>query len=996
MVDVAGMNNKLFKKILIGLVAVIVLVAGLYVGVGAASTACTITGGHFGRAEFCGYFTNSDDTWGTSVLPVVDSENYWAIPDSVTDSASFITFLQTTNYSTNYQKITGSAFIVCTMLNYDATTCRTKGILGTENGSDRKVTTAGWSELTDRMALVSINFNIALNNSSYGNGNSYFQGTSYGCTGEESVKDCADKKLDTDDDAFFTRQKAGPGIIMTDRGGATVYALFRECANPVGALPGLPPVVSWSISTATTVDKTTVSAGDTIKWTHVARNDGPNPTDETVSSFYHDGGGLGGGTGPVNYLATGSPSYSAAGSQIIFYSTYTVTQNDIDNMINGGDNADLCRSTIAQPKSNLNNGQTESSMACVSPRIPDQTQQQESGSAAGCDPMIINVPNPPKDAKTGFTVPITVTVVGNSQKDITGSPFSSFRKLNVTDLLTTGDRYTVKLSTPSYVLKLRTVSYDVTTFSNGTYTTSQRSKTVEDRTAMDDDFVMGPCYNYNLKPETPTTNKPDIVEAESSIDISSTVINSETPLPLQNVAATKSDNTQWALTELVFSPAVSITDARNNGKEPFPTDGAVGHDLLCDNNTYFRLASVSCVQVSYEANKTYQPSSTPTPNTLKSISSIGNLPAGTKICFVSSVSKYNSDNSYWRHSIPKCVIVGKKPKVQVWGGDLSVGRALGSLGASSSQPAASVRTSASTKTINGQKKTFGSWIEYGVFAPGAITGAASGSALAGGMIYYDDPTTGKGANNKCNYSTLSFTNTAPGATGCTANTEIGKYNSLTAIPDVEASFSGGVNIPNDKLSDVSVDGVDYSKMAITPSDLDSGIYLYSNSANDILFIKASNLPLGKSIILKVTGKVKFLFDQKNSTGDITNINKIPQLVVIADNIDISHNVKQIDAWLIARGQSGGGYINTCSAVPNEPKTTDGMTINICNDSLIVNGPIMANKIYLNRTAGSTVADPGGPAEIFNLRADAYLWAYNRASGSGHMQTVYTTELPVRL
>jgi hypothetical protein len=57
---------------------------------------------------------------------------------------------------------------------------------------------------------------------------------------------------------------------------------------------------------------------------------------------------------------------------------------------------------------------------------------------------------------------------------------------------------------------------------------------------------------------------------------------------------------------------------------------------------------------------------------------------------------------------------------------------------------------------------------------------------------------------------------------------------------------------------------------------------------------------------------------------------------------------------------------------------------------------MATKLYLQRTAGSGVGvSSGDPAEVFNLRPDAYLWAMVHASASGKIQTVYATELPPR-
>ena len=114
---------------------------------------------------------------------------------------------------------------------------------------------------------------------------------------------------------------------------------------------------------------------------------------------------------------------------------------------------------------------------------------------------------------------------------------------------------------------------------------------------------------------------------------------------------------------------------------------------------------------------------------------------------------------------------------------------------------------------------------------------------------------------------------------------------------------------------------------------------------------------------------------------------IPQVVIIADRIVIKASVAQVDSWLVAK--SGTGSIDTCEIV--------GKTIDQCKKQLIVNGPVMAQKINLYRTYGSgTGMSTGDPAEIFNLRADAYIWAYYRGANKGQVQTTYATETAPRI
>ncbi len=147
----------------------------------------------------------------------------------------------------------------------------------------------------------------------------------------------------------------------------------------------------------------------------------------------------------------------------------------------------------------------------------------------------------------------------------------------------------------------------------------------------------------------------------------------------------------------------------------------------------------------------------------------------------------------------------------------------------------------------------------------------------------------------------------------------------------------------------------------------------------------------------------------------TNIQQLPQLIFIADNIDITNNVSRIDAWLIAKNK-----INTCAYddyngfIRNNyisSAVNGGLNANRCNKELIVNGPVVTREIALNRTAGAGTV----PAEynnryaslrvddayyvvrgeIFNLRSDAYLWGYYQAQRNGVLTTVYSKELPTR-
>lgn len=73
-----------------------------------------------------------------------------------------------------------------------------------------------------------------------------------------------------------------------------------------------------------------------------------------------------------------------------------------------------------------------------------------------------------------------------------------------------------------------------------------------------------------------------------------------------------------------------------------------------------------------------------------------------------------------------------------------------------------------------------------------------------------------------------------------------------------------------------------------------------------------------------------------------------------------------------------------------------LSASTCNRELRVNGPVIAESLWLRRTAGSGTGEASGdPAEVFNLRPDAYLWAKGQAQGRGIWQNTSAKELPPR-
>lgn len=359
-------------------------------------------------------------------------------------------------------------------------------------------------------------------------------------------------------------------------------------------------------------------------------------------------------------------------------------------------------------------------------------------------------------------------------------------------------------------------------------------------------------------------------------------------------------------------------------------------DSSKDPCAYFGNNSTSCDSSFVRKTQTFtQPTTNLSPAPKDTAGADFALGLGTSICYAGSVSTpTQAATPVWRHSKLACVTVAKSPKVQVWGGDLKVYHDI----------------MGSTSASGG--KTYGSWGEYGVFADGSVSDFASGSGLNG---VSNLPESG--------YEQLTFANTS---------NQYGQYG----LPTFAALASQFAVTGTAKSGSVAL------------NSLPSGNY---TAPGNLTINQSINIQANHTIIINAQGTVTIKGDITYDNGPYTNIDQIPQVIIVAPRINISEKVQTIDAWLLAT-DNGNGTINTCS----EKGTTAALTSNDCNQPLTINGPVETDQLYLRRTAGSDDdSSMGDPAEVLNLRADAYLWAYRQAGVTGQAETVYTTELPPR-
>ena len=360
------------------------------------------------------------------------------------------------------------------------------------------------------------------------------------------------------------------------------------------------------------------------------------------------------------------------------------------------------------------------------------------------------------------------------------------------------------------------------------------------------------------------------------------------------------------------------------------------------------------------------------------------LNPGDRVCYGAAVSGYDASTGAGKTGTSlsdlECTIVKKAPAVQIWGGNVSVGQ-----GWTGGTLAPSTMHTSLTRRAAGN---FGSWGEYGLFAPSTITNTASASGLSSGA---PSPT-------QADWSRLTFTGNNPSPDA------FGFYNyGASVLPNTPARF------PYEAAGASTVTTLNPAAHANSPTTGNRTLSVSSST----LTLQGGTLNAGRWLVItapyadvRITGNLGY------TSAPLTAISEIPQLVIIARNITIASNVERVDAWLIARPSGAlpgvGGAIATCDqggdaaylSVPaNYAGPSARLTFTTCNNPLRINGPVIADRLFLRRTAGSGAGPAAADAaEVINFRADAYLWAQRTDVGTrslGVTRTASIRELPVR-
>lgn len=408
----------------------------------------------------------------------------------------------------------------------------------------------------------------------------------------------------------------------------------------------------------------------------------------------------------------------------------------------------------------------------------------------------------------------------------------------------------------------------------------------------------------------------------------------------------------------------------------------------------------------------------------------------------------------WRLSPPACRTIAKKPSTQVWNGGIISG---GSITGAPAHKIEGKLGENKIETVSGSpnRHSFGSWSEYELIAQGKISGFGSGAAmgyvstatsrfaLPGGIVV------GPSDPFACAISNLTIANspadkacddsTAIGESGITIDATIrerleGRYRNLaeksssdTIQQGYTCTYDSATNkyIDRDTSQTCANNGTRYfgnTNITINTGNISTPFILGATSDT------SSNKNTNNTMVIDAENNVHIESNIYYENTDYKNIASIPQLLIFAKNIHIDANVKNIDAWLIAdniytctqglKKSDTGGIPENPAVYPSIEAATEEHSAggnSICGKQLTINGPVFAGNLSLLRHAG---AYPGGgsrkpgfnpanpvpdllsdgsvtPAEIFNLRLDAYLWAYSQAERLTQAFVTYSRELPPR-
>jgi len=501
------------------------------------------------------------------------------------------------------------------------------------------------------------------------------------------------------------------------------------------------------------------------------------------------------------------------------------------------------------------------------------------------------------------------------------------------------------------------------------------------------------AYNYDLTPTIDLGSQ----TGSGGLNVTSGMQNDSLPTAPVGTPTTYTQQTQWKVTQFFDTPA-DITAKKldrtttSDSKDPCAyLQSKLGKAIIKNasqctvpvkssgENTVFDKNGFIDFSLSKQG-ATSLPTSVPSP---------GVVPAGMQVCYVLSVSTYQPYQSdpHWRNSAVRCTNIDTlvNPTTHILGDDLHVGGDI---------------LTHNTKLGD----AVASWAQYAAYAAGASKCFATASDA--GSIKAVAAAASPADPSQADINTLTFANNVPGNTAC--NTTFGGFTTSSALLHGAAathdSLAGQASGSGNPAATIDPTATTYKAKRT--------VYLASPTTAN-LTVQAGSSPVSKGTSLIIVSKKPVVIGSNiiyaSDTGDspsatLSDITQIPQVIIVAPSITINAAVTQVDAWLVTDVQTDDApqtpitaanthYVNTCADAgsSSDSPLPSGLVTTKCDQPLTVNGPVMTSHLYLNRTTDPTT----GPAETFDNRGDAYLWALATASANPTLTTTLQRELPPR-
>ncbi len=368
---------------------------------------------------------------------------------------------------------------------------------------------------------------------------------------------------------------------------------------------------------------------------------------------------------------------------------------------------------------------------------------------------------------------------------------------------------------------------------------------------------------------------------------------------------------------------------------------------------------------------------------LELLMQVPDVVAGTQLCVAvasfpassGAATNWNSTdgNNKWRISKSRCFTIAKKPLFEVWGGSVYSGGTI--------TTAVTTKNNLAGVGDLGGVIVFGSWAEQSVVSLGQTFGMASGAATglasnqAGGGSY--EGSTPVFCTHRTPLSLANYSNSA--LSGICGNTQATGNSGISAVVSNKESMVGTLPNEDSKVYEYSA----AATIALN-NDVPKNVIRYNSSAG--LTINTSVANNGKTHIIKAKGNVLINGNITYQSSSYSDMAQIPKVIIYGKNITIACNVTTVNAILIAEED-----LDTC--------TSSDINLRANSVQLTINGAIITNNLFLNRTHGAATGQNSKvPGEIVNYDISTLLWGRAKSDpGNEHknLTAVYQHEIAPR-